>query len=290
MKHAYLIIAHNNFNHIKLLVETLLTDSQNDVYIHIDAKVKNIPQWLMNINPGGVIPTRIDVRWADCSQIETEMALFRYAYDHGPYEYYHLISGIDLPIKPMCEIRKFFENNSGKEFVGYTNLYHIQEICKYHFFTKHLRRKYFLSKAFWKIVRCCVDFVANLFMKREPDIMEIKRGYNWVSITNDCCAYLLSKEEYITRRYRHTLCCDEVYKHTLIWNSPFKEKLYNVDDPCIGSAREIDWNRGIPYTWGQSPEDFEILMNSPCMFARKFDENKSKELIEKIVAKIRTNV
>lgn len=215
------------------------------------------------------------------------MALFRYAYDRRPYEYYHLLSGIDLPIKPMSAIRKFFEDNRGKEFVGYTSLYHIQEICKYHFFTRHLRRKKFLSKAFWKIMRTSADFVGNLFMKREPDTMEIKRGYNWVSITNDCCAYLLSKSDYINKRYRHTLCCDEVYKHTLIWNSPFKEKLYNVDDPCNGSAREIDWNRGKPYIWGQSPEDFDILMQSNQMFARKFDEKLSKDLTEKILAVVR---
>ena len=39
-KHAYLIIAHNNF---EILEKTLkiLDDEKNDFYIHVDKKVKN---------------------------------------------------------------------------------------------------------------------------------------------------------------------------------------------------------------------------------------------------------
>ena len=35
----------------------------------------------------------------------------------GNYDYYHLISGMDLPIKTQKEIHEFFENNKGKEFI-----------------------------------------------------------------------------------------------------------------------------------------------------------------------------
>lgn len=36
-KHAYLIIAHNNFNQLKTLIKCL-DYKDNDIYIHIDAK------------------------------------------------------------------------------------------------------------------------------------------------------------------------------------------------------------------------------------------------------------
>lgn len=38
MRHAYLIIAHNEFEVLKLLIECL-DDSRNDIYIHFDKKV-----------------------------------------------------------------------------------------------------------------------------------------------------------------------------------------------------------------------------------------------------------
>jgi len=53
MKHAYLIIAHNNFGHLKRLVDTLCKDKQNDIYVHLDAKAGTPPEWLININCGG---------------------------------------------------------------------------------------------------------------------------------------------------------------------------------------------------------------------------------------------
>ena len=40
MKHAYLIIAHNEFNILEKTIE-LLDDERNDIYLHIDKKVKN---------------------------------------------------------------------------------------------------------------------------------------------------------------------------------------------------------------------------------------------------------
>lgn len=40
MKHAFLIIAHNNFNQLKKLVE-ILDDKDFDIFIHIDKKAKD---------------------------------------------------------------------------------------------------------------------------------------------------------------------------------------------------------------------------------------------------------
>ena len=39
-KHAYLIIAHNNFYILKKLI-ALIDDERNDIYIHVDKKTKN---------------------------------------------------------------------------------------------------------------------------------------------------------------------------------------------------------------------------------------------------------
>ena len=35
------------------------------------------------------------------------------------YDYYHLITGVDLPLKPVDKINKFFEESNGKDFVDF---------------------------------------------------------------------------------------------------------------------------------------------------------------------------
>ena len=41
MKHAYMIIAHTNFQQLQTLID-LLDDERNDIYLHIDKKAKKI--------------------------------------------------------------------------------------------------------------------------------------------------------------------------------------------------------------------------------------------------------
>ena len=94
-KHAYLIIAHNEFEILKLLVNAL-DDARNDIYIHFDAKCKDLPNLECNESGLYILQDRIDVRWGDYSQIETEILLFEYAHNIQDktgvnYLYYHLI-------------------------------------------------------------------------------------------------------------------------------------------------------------------------------------------------------
>lgn len=106
MNHAYLIITHNNFEQLQLLIN-LLDDDRNDIFIHIDKKVKELPLLTTNKSKLFILDKRIDVRWGDVSQLETEIILFETAIKHGQYEYYHLISGMDLPIKSNDYIHNF---------------------------------------------------------------------------------------------------------------------------------------------------------------------------------------
>ena len=52
-------------------------------------------------------------QWGGYSQIQSELILFQAAWEHG-YEYYHLISGVDLPIKTQDEIHEFSVSTTEK--------------------------------------------------------------------------------------------------------------------------------------------------------------------------------
>ena len=53
------------------------------------------------------------------------------------------------------------------------------------------------------------------------------------------------------------------------------------------NMRLIDWNRGNPYVFKSS--DFEELIKSDMLFARKFDCSVDKQIIDKIYSFINNN-
>lgn len=54
--------------------------------------------------------------------METEFILFEEALAHGPYHYYHLISGVDLPLKTQDYIHEKLDYQSyDYEYVGCVN-------------------------------------------------------------------------------------------------------------------------------------------------------------------------
>ena len=147
-KHAYMIIAHHQFDLLEMLVK-LIDYEKNDIYIHIDKKVKNfdfdyfksIPKY-SNI----YFTDRVSNTWGGYSNIKTELVLLKEAVK-GNYSYYHLLSGVDMPIKKADEIYKFFEQNNGKEFIHFTTPEFIakestaERIGLYHVFHEFAGRK-----------------------------------------------------------------------------------------------------------------------------------------------------
>ena len=108
------------------------------------------------------------------------------------------------------------------------------------------------------------------------------KGANWFTITDKLANYVLSYEKEIRKMYKYTLTADEMFLQTLVLNSEFKEKLYNqkFNDDYSSILYCIDWKRGNPYVYKE--EDFNELMNSKMLFARKFDINIDKNIILKI--------
>ena len=59
---------------------------------------------------------------------------------------------------------------------------------------------------------------------------------------------------------KYTLCADEIFIQTILWNSPFRERMHCTNNANTGSMREIDWEHGSPYIW--QDHDYQTLINS----------------------------
>ena len=287
MKHAYLIIAHNEPHILECLLK-LIDYEDNDIYLHVDKKWIDFDQEYFKscvIKSKLYFADRLDVRWGTYKQIECELLLFDTASKNGKYDYYHLLSGIDLPLKSQKEIHEFFKQNQGKEFIHFDTFSDPGELAKerikyYHFFTSKFNEEGFVSKVYSALHFRLVKLQKNLNVNRNKDV-KIRKGANWLSITDDLVRYILSNREFIEKTFKYSYCADELFIQTLVFNSDFYNKLYLKKENYYRSIlRFIDWDRGTPYIF--EINDYDQLINSGYFFARKFSTQNGTELVDKI--------
>lgn len=279
-KHAYLIIAHNNFAQLQTLI-TLLDDPQNDIYLHVDKKAKTFqPDKIKVSHSDLILIDRIRVNWGGHSQIKCEMNLLKAAYKKQ-YYYYHLLSGVDLPLKSQKEIKSFFESAYPKNFIKFDDVSiengsFLHRVKTYHLFQDYFGLNKGLIPGFLRrLEKLSLRFQELIGVQRKQYITPYK-GTNWFSITHELAQYVISREDIIKKQFYHTVCADEVFLHSLAMESPYRDTVVN------NSLRAVDWTRGTPYVYRS--EDVDELLDSEDLFGRKFDERIDPSAIEKIVA------
>lgn len=274
MKHAFLIIAHNNWWQLKKLIECLDSDT-HDIYVHVDKKSKDFDEsYFRNSATKSSLKfyREFEVYWGGFSQVQVEMFLLKQACSNG-YDYYHIISGTDLPLKSNEEIDSFFEKNKGKEFILYDEEAlkgnpEISRRAKYYHFLQNYRRRYaekwknsFFT--FCERISLVLQIVFGVNRVKNLD-WQIKYGSQWVSITDELVKVILANEEKITSVFSYTNCADELFIQTIAFNCGFKDHIFQPADKQAANLRYIDWSRGKngnPYTYRLKDIDMLIPKN-----------------------------
>jgi len=204
-------------------------------------------------------------------------------------KYFHALSGQCFPIRPVNEIFDFFENNNGKEFIDFFELpatcwannggldridyYHLHDILN----TK--------SSRFEKRNKRFINFQKFLNLKRSyPDkYPKLYGGSTWWSLSRPAMEYVshfIKNTTGFYERFKHTFCTEEIFFQTILLSSPFKENIVN------DNLRYIDWNvRNGNCPANLDETDFDLLLKSNKLFARKFEKDKSEKL-RKLLADI----
>ncbi|MBR2840111.1 glycosyl transferase [Candidatus Saccharibacteria bacterium] len=282
-RHAYLILAHKDDLSFRTLI-TLLDDSRNDIFIHMDKKNINYnEQEIMSLpKKSRVFMTpRVIVSWGAYNLVNAEILLLKEATRQDHYAYYHLLSGQDLPIKTQDYIHNFFDENQGKEFVCFQNpsFEHMKRVRYYYPLQDKYGKKSSLSL---RLFNEFFPFLQKMVGIHRNKNISFQKGTEWFSITDDLARYVVQKEPWIKKIFKDTLCPDEVFLHTVIINSDFKNNLYHkkFDDDCRAAMRLIDWNRGKPYVFRNT--DLGDIKKSDCLFVRKIDAAVDEKIISNI--------
>ena len=286
-KHAYLIIAHNEFNTLIHLLKEL-DDLRNDIYIHIDKKAGRVDVNALKkaVQYSGIyfVP-RMKVFWGTISQVKCELRLLKEAIN-GNYHYYHLISGVDFPLKSQDYIHDlleednkeylsyFKEGDEGKAFLYKLKIYYplLRFVGKGDFVGNGLRDRLGRKLGYWQSLLNDFQESHNFDRIKKYRNVVFYKGDQWFTITHDFASYVIENKNRILKTYYLTNGPDEIFMQTLALNSKYAARVNN------NSLRHIDWLRGNPYEYRMT--DLDELKSSDKLFVRKISCSTDPELVE----------
>lgn len=286
MRHAWLILTHGNFAILEKQLRFL--DSENaDFFIHVDAKADFDEERFSAVTERSrvtFVPRR-RISWGHFAIAEAELELLRAAAP-GRYDYYHLLSGVDVPVKSRAYIEEYFTRAPGTNYVNFLAP-EISRADLYRVMFYYPMQRYNIRKP--AVRRALRNFSAAVQLgfgvdrtRRLPDGFAFQKGAQWFSITHALAANLLEKESEIRGIFSDTYCPDEMFVQTEIINSPFRDTLpenafCNDYASCL---RYVDWERGNPYTFTDA--DLAELLSTPetALFARKFDYRSAPAVVD----------
>jgi hypothetical protein len=288
MKIAYLILAHNNPEHLHRLVNYLST-ADSSFFIHIDKKAPCYPFQRTHAPNVFFATQRIAIHWGEFSLVEATLLLVQQALTTPcGCEYLVLLSGVDYPVQSPRYIENFFQRNRGSEFVNMVKMpceaagKHVSRLTGY-----QLQSTSALNRLLKKTV-----FNTRLFRRRR-DYRDFLKGLSpyagsqWWALSREACQYILhfrETERDICNFYRHTLIPDEMFFQTILGNSVFKQSI-------VGNSTFSQWSGGSSPAILEQEQLQKLQAGFPIMqedvygkrevlFARKFSDSSAPLIAE----------
>lgn len=266
-KLAYLIVAYHQPDHLARLIQAL-DDEKSFFFIHIDEKVSLAPFQAAVGQRANLLflPNRLKVQWGQFSIVQTMLNLLQTAVASGhEFTYYTVLSGNDYPIKHKQEIYRRLQA-SDCQFLRIDRKLTNEANNSHRHFIKNLPQgRYFGNltpyhgSMYWSLTADCIRFILN-FVANNPDYVAV---------------------------HHHIFAPDEVFFHTLVKHSPFAGAITQDYSDGIYPDHLHHGNHFIDWAGLRKRErlvlderDFDDLLASPALFARKFNQHQSSKLLD----------
>lgn len=281
MRHAILIHAHHLPGQFGRLCRAL-SHPDFDIYANIDAKA-DINDFIQAAPQVNFIMKRTDIKWGRWSQVEATLnSLSEIVATGEKYGYILFISGQDFPTRPLGEVAEYLEAHNGDEFIAGSPLSDINPKNRRSIEMRYTKRRVFLK---WKSLSMAVNKLLRLLPDKKH-IYPLHKGSSWWNLTYDSVCYtldLVHAHPEIARSYRHSFCPDEMFFQSVLYASPFNNRIVNK------TFRYIDWSQGKANPKTLLVSDFDKITTSDAWFARKIDTRQGSELLDMLDRHIANN-
>lgn len=275
MRQAILITAYRDMPQLLRLVEWF--DDDFELFIHIDSKCQEDCSSLEQ-HKHIHIYRNYKIKWGDYRHLLAIILLMKESYKQADLEYFHLITGSDYPIPPLAEFKNFCEEHRHENFVEHFPLPHDDwgvegglNRIQYYWLQPSYRVKH------GRLVEKSIKWQRRLGIRRRFRYFDgkIYGGGTYWSVSREAVGkaleYLYEHPDYL-RRFRMTSIAEEICLPAL-WAG-------------IGMPMQNDYKRYID--WGAdggnpqvlTEKDYDNIVSSGALFARKMASGASDKLIK----------
>jgi hypothetical protein len=294
---AYICLCHQDPLFINRVAKALCY-KDDGFFIHVDGKVDMEPficacKELSNVQ---FVYDRIANFWGGYNSIIATMRTIQLALDCGRYDRFVLLQGQDYPLLSPTEMHDFFESHRNQEFC------HAKEIS-----LTDKKNEYMKICGFWlqdyrkdnilmRLTHLFFSGLNSLGIPYRKPYFKCPNGEKWFLYTG-WAQWALTKEciDYIVMQYntlpafnnyiRFRFPPDELYFHTLIYNSPFKDR---ISDKIIygrdGKSTMLNltyFEYPVTVTVFTEAKEYDWLKNIGTLFVRKVNSS-STTLLDRI--------
>ena len=278
MRQGILITAYRDIPMLEKLVTYF--DEDFEMFIHIDKRCRENLAALESNEHLHLFRTYA-VEWGDYKHLLAIVMLMKEAYRHTDLEYFHLITGSDYPVMPLAQFKTFCEEHRNDNYLEHFPLPHadwgkeggLNRIDYYWLSPNSTRSKGAL------LTRKLVNLQRRLGIKRGFKYFggNLYGGGTYWSVSREAIGvahgYLDNHPDYL-QRFRMTSIAEEICLPTLWCNSGI---------PLINDyKRYIDWGGDGANPQVLTEKDYDQIVVSGALFARKMASGISDRLIEKL--------
>ena len=302
MKIAFLNLCHTDPELVARCARRLCKDPDFDMYVHVDAKqdIEPFKEALKGIRGVYFTLNRHKVYWGGYNAIHASFELLRSALNSGVhYDYYVMMQNLDYPIKSNSYIKRFFEDNKGKEFIRGCPIAGTSDWE----FSRKYRLFYMKDNPYGKasntnpikllitIAQMSMSITTiscNGTIHEKGQRFDLYYGCAQWAVTDECARYLDNFEKThprFNRKMKIMQFPDEEYFHTVVHNSKFKTSCFKYDEPIARWL--VNWRN---LTYFEFPKevsvmtikDYQKLLSVPDLFCRKVRSDISKDLLDEL--------
>jgi len=282
MKQAILIIAYKDVEQLINIVRFFNDDFR--FYIHIKKSSKIAEEELLRLKGLKnvvLVSRKYEVKWGGFNLLQVILYLSQEALKDRNIEYIHLISGQDFPIKASNHFTEVLRRNKGKEFIEYVtppSPQFLKRLSYYYFFDFIDSKKGKGNIRVFALIKLQKRLGLN---RKKPVKVDLAVGSAWWTLSYECVRYVIDytkRNPSFLGRLKYTWCPEEFYFQSILLNSPYKENIVS------NNLRYIDWssrNGSHPAILDES--DYDRVLRSPQLFARKIEQPVSNKLIQKLI-------
>jgi hypothetical protein len=269
------VLAHKNPAQVARLVRRLATD-QAMFLVHVDRRARGVEGELRTELAGLPDVAFLERRrcyWGGFGMVRATLgALNELGRRNARFDHALVLSGQDYPLRSAAGIELFLGGNLDRSFITADRL------------PNHWPGGGLPRIERWHLVSPVVLHLPVPWRRRLPHGLVPYGGGAWICLSRPVVEYVtefVRSNPSIVRFFEHALHPDELFFQTIVMNSPLAETV--VDD----HLRYIDWSTD-PAPAILRASDFERLIQSGRIFARKFDVTADATVLDRLDAYLTT--